>query len=106
MPLLTDRLVRTSLLIVETACLYVVLSALGSPIGNGNAILSWYGIVALLAVAILVQRWVLRLKLSEAWTRSIGLWMAVTVIYITIGLDESGLNWLVQLLTSKKSTKS
>ena len=101
MPLLTDRLVRTSLLIVETACLYVVLSALGSPIGNGNSILSWYGIVALLAVAILVQRWVLRLKLSEAWTRSIGLWTAVTVIYITIGFDESGLNWLVQLLTSK-----
>jgi len=103
MIVLTDRLVRASLFIVETSCLYIILSAFGVSIGDGTPILSWYGIIILLAIAIFVQRWVLRLRLSEAWTRSIGLWTAVIAIYITVGLDESGLNWLVELLTSKMS---
>ena len=98
MATLADRAVRVALMVVESAWIFLVLSVIGAGLGDGSPLLSWPGILALLGIGLVVQRWTVGLHMPEAWTRSIALWTSLAVVYATVALHEGGGLWLFRLV--------
>ena len=98
MATLADRAVRVALLVVESAWIFLVLSVLGAGVGDGAPLLSWPGVLVLLGIGLVVQRWTVGLHLPEAWTRSIALWTSVVVVYAMVAVHEGGGLWLLHLV--------
>ncbi len=98
MATLADRAVRVALLIVESAWIFLVLSVIGAGVGDGAPLLSWPGVLVLLGIGLVVQRWTVGLHLPEAWTRSIALWTSVVVVYVLVAVHEGGGLWLLHLV--------
>ena len=98
MAALADRAVRVALLVVESAWIFLVLSVIGSAAGDGSPLLSWPGILLLLGVGLVVQRWTVSLDLPEAWTRSVALWTSVAMVYAMVSVHEGGPLWLLRMV--------
>ena len=98
MAALADRAVRVALLVVESAWIFLVLSVIGAGVGDGGPLLSWPGILLLLGIGLVVQRWTVTLDVPEAWTRSLALWTSVVVVYVIVAVHEGGALWLLNLV--------
>ena len=98
MAALADRAVRVALLVVESAWIFLVLSIIGAAMGDGSPLLSWPGVLLLLAIGLVVQRWTVSLDLPEAWTRSVALWTSVAVVYAAVAVHEGGALWLLRMV--------
>ncbi len=98
MAALADRAVRVALLVVESAWLFLVLSVIGAASADGGPLLSWPGVLILLGIGLVVQRWTVTLDVPEAWTRSLALWTSVVVVYVMVAVHEGGALWLLNLV--------
>ena len=98
MATLADRAVRVALLVVESAWIFLVLSVIGAGVGDGGPLLSWPGVLILLGIGLVVQRWTVGLHLPEAWTRSVALWTSVVVVYVLVAVHEGGGLWLLRMV--------
>ena len=98
MATLADRTVRVALLVVESAWTFLVLSVIGAGVGDGSPLLSWPGVLILLGIGLVVQRWTVGLGLPEAWTRSVALWTSLVVVYVMVAVHEGGGLWLLHLV--------
>ena len=98
MAALADRAVRVALLVVESAWIFLVLSVIGAGVGDGGPLLSWPGVLLLLGIGLIVQRWTVTLDVPEAWTRSLALWTSVVVVYVMVAVHEGGALWLLNLV--------
>ena len=98
MAALADRAVRVALLVVESAWIFLVLSVIGAGVGDGGPLLSWPGVLLLLGIGLVVQRWTVTLDVPEAWTRSLALWTSLVVVYVMVAVHEGGAPWLLNLV--------
>ena len=98
MAALADRAVRVALMVVESAWIFLVLSVIGAGVGDGGPLLSWPGVLLLLGIGLIVQRWTVTLDVPEAWTRSLALWTSVVVVYVMVAVHEGGALWLLNLV--------
>lgn len=88
-----ERLVLAALLLVESSWVYLVFSALGLGVGESGTVLSWLGVVVLLAMGVGFQRWVVYQPIYEVTARVVGVAAGVAAIYIVVGLQNADLGW-------------
>ena len=94
---LRERAVLAALLLVESCWVFLLLGLLGFFMGDQGALLSWPGILLILALAAMTQLWAPRLRLPEGWTRTAAVALAGGLIYAMMAVHHGGLLWFNRL---------
>lgn len=86
-------LVLVALLLVESSWVFLVFSALGLGVGESGAVLSWLGVLVLLTMGVVFQRWVTYQRFQEVSARIVGVAAGLAAIYAVVGLQNGDLGW-------------